>query len=130
MPKGKQRGGRGRGGHNRRDMPPPRQRRQPDRAAKKSLNNSKWTSSNAAQIEEYMASHGVVRKPIVGDGNCLFRAMADQLGYGENQHREIRERIVQTIQEDKDYFANFIDADEVDSVDAYCEEMINDGIVV
>jgi OTU domain-containing protein 3 len=75
-----------------------------------------------------MTAHGVVRKPIIGDGNCLFRAMADQLGLGEHQHKEIREKIVETILQDRDYFANFIDSNEVDGVDAYCEEMINDGI--
>lgn len=53
--------------------------------------------------------------------------MADQLGFGEDRHREIREKVVQTILADKAYFGNFIDGDEVDSVDAYCEEMSKDG---
>ena len=75
-----------------------------------------------------MTSHGVVRKSIIGDGNCLFRAMADQIGYGEGRHREIRDRIVQTIKADRDYFANFIDEEEVGGVDEYCDEMIKDGM--
>jgi hypothetical protein len=74
-----------------------------------------------------MTSRGVIRKSIIGDGNCLFRAMADQLGYGESRHREIRDKVVETIRSDKDYFANFIDAEEIDGVEAYCEEMIKDG---
>jgi OTU-like cysteine protease len=110
-----------------RTKPPPRQRRQPPRASKCHL-NSGWTSSNAAKIEEYMTSHGVIRKPIIGDGNCLFRAMADQLGYGESRHREIREKVVETIRLDEEYFVNFIDEEEIDSVEAYCEEMKKDGM--
>ena len=74
-----------------------------------------------------MTSHGIVRKPIIGEGNCLFRAMADQLGYGEHRHREIREKVVEAIRADKEYFANFIDGSEVDGVDAYCDEMFQDG---
>jgi REP element-mobilizing transposase RayT len=53
--------------------------------------------------------------------------MADQLGYGEDRHREIRERVVKTILQDKEYFANFIDGDEVETVEDYCEEMAKDG---
>jgi OTU domain-containing protein 3 len=115
-------------GHKRTKPTPPRQRKQPPRDAKRlSRSSSRWTSSNSAKIEEYMTSHGVIRKPIIGDGNCLFRAMADQLGYGESRHREIRDKIVETIRKDKEYFANFIDEDEIDGVEAYCEEMIKDG---
>ena len=75
-----------------------------------------------------MTCHGVTRKAIIGDGNCLFRAMADQLGYGESRHREIRDKIVETIRLDKEYFADFIDEEEIDGVEAYCEEMLRDGI--
>jgi len=106
----------------------PRPRRQPPRQTK-GQSRYGWTSNNGAKIEEYMTSHGVVRKPIIGDGNCLFRAMADQIGYGEHRHTEIREKVVETIRADKEYFANFIDEDEVEGVDAYCDEMIKDGIL-
>jgi OTU domain-containing protein 3 len=74
-----------------------------------------------------MTSRSVVRRPIVGDGNCLFRAMADQLGLGEEKHWEVRERVVALIRADKEYFTNFIDSDESDPVEAYCEEMAKDG---
>jgi hypothetical protein len=109
-------------------------RKQPPRGVKfRNKNSGGWTwragsgGGNAAKIEEYMTSHGVVRKSIMGDGNCLFRAMADQIGYGEDRHREIREKIVETIKADKEYFANFIDEEEVGGVDEYCNEMIKDG---
>ena len=121
MPKRKQKSS------HKRAKPTPRQRRQPPRTSKHSQ-NSRWTSSNSAKIEEYMTSHGIIRVPIIGDGNCLFRAMADQLGYGESRHREIRDKVVETIRLDKEYFVNFIDEEEIDGVEAYCEEMIKDGM--
>ena len=125
----------GKGGHYKRkasqSSAQPR-RRQPARGVKLRGRNSgrqEWGSggANAAKIEEYMTAHGVVSKSIIGDGNCLFRAMADQIGYGEERHREIREKIVGTIRADKEYFANFIDEDEVGGMDEYCDEMIRDG---
>jgi OTU-like cysteine protease len=124
--------------HKRKASQPPTQprRKQPARGAKFRNNNNNlggwgWgggPSGNAAKIEEYMTSHGVVRKSIIGDGNCLFRAMADQIGYGEGRHREIRDRIVQTIKADREYFANFIDEEAVGGVDEYCDEMIKNGM--
>ena len=126
MPKGRQKYGKG---DHKRHKQTPRQRKQPQRDAKRNANH-RWTSSNAGKIEEYMTSHGVIRKPIIGDGNCLFRAMADQLGYGESRHREIREKVVETIRLDKEYFANFIDEDEAGGVDEYCDDMINDGMLL
>src|SRR5271154_3886012 len=111
--------GKGRGGHKtqKRSKLTPRQKhqQQPPRTTnpKRTRNTS---STNAAKIEEYMTSHGIIRIPIIGDGNCLFRAMADQLGLPQDSHRQIRRRIVNTIQRDKDYFVNFIDEDEIDGV--------------
>ena len=135
MPKGGKHKGKGTL-HKRKFSQPPSstqpRRKQPPRGVKFRNNNSGgwgWGrgGGNAAKIEEYMTSHGVVRKSIMGDGNCLFRAMADQIGYGEDRHREIRETIVETIKADKEYFANFIDEEEVGGVDEYCNEMIKDG---
>ena len=124
MAKGKRKGGKQ---TQKRSKLPPRQRnqQQPPRNNTKRTRNT--SSTNAAKIEEYMASHGIIRIPIIGDGNCLFRAMADQLGLSQDSHRQIRQKIVDTIQRDKDYFVNFIDEDEIDSVEAYCEEMSKDG---
>jgi hypothetical protein len=50
------------------------------------------------------------------------------MGYGENRHREIRDKVVEAIKQDKDYFVNFIDEDDHDGVDAYCDEMTKDGM--
>ena len=76
-----------------------------------------------------MTSHGVVRKSIVGDGNCLFRAMADQLGLGEDQHACIRAKVVEQILREKEYFTNFIAEEDNESVEAYCSEIAQNGKV-
>src|SRR5271155_3424059 len=137
MPKGGKHKGKGNLHKRKSSQPPPStqpRRKQPPRGVKfRNKNSGGWTwragsgGGNAAKIEEYMTSHGVVRKSIMGDGNCLFRAMADQIGNGEDRHREKRETNGETIKADKEYFANFIDEEEVGGVDEYCNEMIKDG---
>ena len=77
-----------------------------------------------------MTSHGLIRTSIIGDGNCLFRALSDQLGLGEHRHQEIRTKIVEGILRDEEYFVNFIDEQEGDSVIGYCEEMKQDGNII
>lgn len=124
MPKGKHRAGKV---AHKKSKPPIRRRIQPARNARRGAKSRNVSGYNGAKIEEYMTTHGVIRRPIIGDGNCLFRALADQLGLGENRHREIRDKVVETIKLDKDYFVNFIDEDDYDGVDAYCDDMIKDG---
>jgi hypothetical protein len=126
MAKGKQRPAKA---HKRAKLTPRQRHQQNPRNA-----NTKRTrnihSTNAAKIEEYMTSHGVIRVSIIGDGNCLFRALADQIGLSQDSHRQIRDKIVDVILRDKDYFINFIDEDEIDGVEAYCEEMRKDGTLL
>ena len=126
MAKGKQRAAKA---HKRAKLTPRQKHQQPPRNT-----NTKRTrnihSTNAAKIEEYMTSHGVIRVPIIGDGNCLFRALADQIGLSQDSHRQIRDKVVNIILRDKDYFINFIDEEEIDSVEAYCKEMSKDGTLL
>lgn len=80
------------------------------------------------ECSENRRVHDFTRQIIIGDGTCLFGAMPEQIRYGEGQHREIRERIVQTINADREYFAPFIDEDQVGGEDKYCDEMVEEGI--
>jgi hypothetical protein len=131
MAKGKQVKG---GGYKRAKQPHKQRHHQQHptpRTAASRRSSRRTTATNAfhsAKIEEYLESHGLIRIPIIGDGNCLFRAMGDQLGLGEDVHRDIRLKVVETIRADETYFVNFIDSDEVEGVDAYCDEMSQDGI--
>jgi len=135
MAKGKQAKG---GGHKRTKQPHKQSRQQqkqqqhPRTAASRRSNRLRRSTAthafHGAKIEEYLEAHGLIRIPIVGDGNCLFRVMADQLGLGEEAHQEIRRKVVEAIRDDEAYFVNFIDSDEVDGVEAYCEEMSQNGM--
>lgn len=62
---------------------------------------------------------------MASDGNCLFRALADQLRGRPQDHGEIREHIVDFMEEHEDDFAPFVEDDEkwVD----YVPRMRNEG---
>jgi OTU-like cysteine protease len=112
---------------NKRSRPNPPSRHTPARKTKK---RALRAGSHGAKIDEYLVSHGLVRVPILGDGNCLFRALAEQIGLGEGAHEDVRRRVVGRILGEKEYFGNFIDVEEGESVEAYCDEMRKDGILL
>lgn len=60
------------------------------------------------------------------DGNCLFRAIADQLEGNEKLHRKYRQDAVDYIQLNKEEYAPFIEDDE--TIDQYLGDMCKDGI--
>ncbi|KAJ9082167.1 hypothetical protein DSO57_1006904 [Entomophthora muscae] len=54
------------------------------------------------------------RRTILGDGNCLFRALSHQLAGHENLHLQIREEICNYMEEHSAHFAPFSSCNEED----------------
>jgi hypothetical protein len=77
--------------------------------------------SGGDQLEE----HGVELHRVEGDGNCMFRAVADVMEHDESQHRKYRKEAIHFIKEHKDYFQMFLENDE--SINNYLHEMKKDG---
>ena len=50
-------------------------------------------------------------KPIIGDGNCLFRAIGFVLYGTEMAHEKVRELLVQFVSENRGSFRPYIDGD-------------------
>jgi OTU domain-containing protein 3 len=55
--------------------------------------------------------HGLFIRDVAGDGNCLFRSLADQLGLGAASHAEVRERVVDFIVANRADFEPFVEDD-------------------
>eukprot|EP01112_Ceratiomyxa_fruticulosa_P004917 TRINITY_DN15480_c0_g1_i1.p1 TRINITY_DN15480_c0_g1~~TRINITY_DN15480_c0_g1_i1.p1 ORF type:complete len:189 (+),score=36.68 TRINITY_DN15480_c0_g1_i1:233-799(+) len=55
---------------------------------------------------------GLTIKDVAGDGNCLFRAIADQLEEDPKQHEKYRKGIVSFIASNREMFEPFIEDDE------------------
>ena len=65
-------------------------------------------------------------KEVEGDGNCVFRAVADQLEGDESLHSVFRQRTVEYILENKGMYTYFIEDDE--TIEEYCKDLAKDGI--
>ncbi|OAY78290.1 OTU domain-containing protein 3 [Ananas comosus] len=62
---------------------------------------------------------------VTADGNCFFRALADQLEGNEEEHQKYRAMVVQYIVNHREDFEPFIEDDV--PFDEYCESMEKDG---
>jgi OTU-like cysteine protease len=72
---------------------------------------------------------------MASDGNCLFRSLSDQLYHDfGNHHVEVRDDVVDYMEEHKDDFVVFLVLDDKDSnnedaadFESYCDDMRQDG---
>ncbi|XP_021897547.1 OTU domain-containing protein 3 isoform X3 [Carica papaya] len=62
---------------------------------------------------------------VTADGNCFFRALADQLEGSEDEHGKYRSMVVQYIVKNREMFEPFIEDDV--PFDEYCQSMEKDG---
>ncbi|ERF75031.1 hypothetical protein EPUS_06164 [Endocarpon pusillum Z07020] len=64
----------------------------------------------------FMELWGLHRRPIVSDGNCLFRALSDQLFDTTERHDEIRQTVVWYLRANREQFEPFVPLDTEDLV--------------
>lgn len=69
---------------------------------------------------------GLYAGEIHGDGNCLFRALSDQLYGTQNEHPQIRKKVVSYIKQHRERFEPFAAA-YADSFDEYVDRMSQDA---
>ena len=68
--------------------------------------------SQLRKDEQYLLSKGKALLPIRGDGNCLFGALANQLGEGQEAHDRLRKEAVMAMRRSPGEYAPFLDTDE------------------
>lgn len=73
-----------------------------------------------------LAKLGLVTANIKGDGNCLFRSLADQLWGEEGRHAEARAAVVEHLNTHATQFRLFIDENE--RWERYVGRMSRDGV--
>jgi len=95
------------------------------RRLKKMNHENEW-KSDLAKFEEQVSVYGLKLKIVKGDGNCLFRTMADQMEGREDNYMTYRQRIVEHIIDNREYFEPFIEDDE--KFDDYVKDMIRDAV--
>lgn len=60
-----------------------------------------------ARQDEYLASYGLYRQPIIGDGNCLFRSVSLARYGNQDHHQELRNIAINEIEQNLGSFRNF-----------------------
>ncbi|KAL4088459.1 hypothetical protein PRIC1_012879 [Phytophthora ramorum] len=81
-----------------------------------------WTSDE--EVEAHYAALDWAVISIAKDGNCLFRAISDQLYTNELFHQDIRRRLVDFIEREQQLFRPFVEDEELSD---YCTRMRRDG---
>jgi len=88
-------------------------RKKDERAARK---KERKTTSNVVTVDDksfaaQLALMGLKVREVIGDGNCLFRALADQLDGDDHAHARHRQDVVRYITEHRADFEPFIEDD-------------------
>ena len=65
---------------------------------------------------------------VEGDGNCLFRAISDQIYGTEKFHRYIRKITMDYIEIEKDFFVNYIVGENNNDFENYVKWKREDGV--
>ncbi|KAL3526797.1 hypothetical protein ACH5RR_011453 [Cinchona calisaya] len=81
--------------------------------------------ADISEFRQQLDALGLKILEVTSDGNCFFRALADQLEGNEEQHDKYRNMVVQFIMKNREMFEPFIE-DEV-PFDEYCQSMEKDG---
>ena len=63
-------------------------------------------------FQPHLAQFGIKIRPIVMDGNCFFRAIADQLVGDEEHHLLYRKRAVDHMSKNEQLYKFFVEDDE------------------
>ena len=61
-----------------------------------------------ARLHSRLQLYGLSEKRIEGDGNCQFRALADQLWRDQGRHAEVRARVMACMRREPDAYSVFV----------------------
>ncbi|KAF9356919.1 hypothetical protein BGX26_004551 [Mortierella sp. AD094] len=76
------------------------------------------------ELKYQLAGLNLQLKDTMGDGNCLFRACADQFFGSESNHNSLRTEVCQYIEQHADHFNSFLDNE---TVEAHVAKMRKNG---
>ena len=91
-----------------------------------------WSNTEAAALTELLGKQGLCLQRVAPDGNCLFRALADNLWGESERHVELRAACVTGMVARSDHYAAFLLEEDLADLgvwgfDGYIEKMALDG---
>ncbi|KAF9007067.1 hypothetical protein BDQ17DRAFT_1389178 [Cyathus striatus] len=88
---------------------PPQLRSRTTRSSRARLLTTDDTTNNTQLLTDQLRSLGLYAAPTLGDGNCLFRALSDQLYGSPSKHPQLRKDICDWIEHHKDRYEPFVE---------------------
>ena len=65
--------------------------------------------NNLDNLDTRLRQYGLKEKEVLGDGNCQFRALADQLFRNQERHAEIRKAVVAQLSGARKAYGGFVE---------------------
>ncbi|KAG6914306.1 hypothetical protein DXG01_001193 [Tephrocybe rancida] len=87
----------------------PQLRARQTRSSKGRLLTSTSPADSTALLTSQLRALGLYAADTLGDGNCLFRALSDQLTGSPSSHLTLRQRICDHIEQHKERYAPFVE---------------------
>lgn len=93
-------------------------------------------STPTSRMKERLDKHGFVEKLVIPDGNCQMRAISDQINGDENQHKDVRSKIISWLNTNEKFavddegtatLGDFIDRDQFPRWATYTSYMSRNG---
>eukprot|EP00927_Polykrikos_kofoidii_P006536 TRINITY_DN12642_c0_g1_i1.p1 TRINITY_DN12642_c0_g1~~TRINITY_DN12642_c0_g1_i1.p1 ORF type:complete len:179 (+),score=18.30 TRINITY_DN12642_c0_g1_i1:267-803(+) len=81
------------------------------------------SEESRARLAKLLRRNNVRERPVEMDGNCQFRALADQLYASQDYHEQIRSQVIAQLRTHPDRYASFVPG----NFEAYITEMERDG---
>lgn len=72
--------------------------------------DAEW-NADFEKFQKQLGLGGLMIKDVAGDGNCLFRAIADQLVDNPNKHAEYRQKIMDFVEANREDYEPFVEDD-------------------
>lgn len=112
------------GRRSKQNKPKKKERKMPK--SRRGRENKKLFQSFDLLMKQQLSNFGLDFKEITGDGNCLFRAISDQVCGTEDLHEEYRQLSISFMCSNPDDFAPFIEDDE--SFSSYTTRLRRPGV--
>lgn len=82
-----------------------------------------FRKNSKLNLQDYLASLNLKKIPVIGDGNCLFRALAHQLNNSQT-YQDIRLGVCFFMLVNAEYFSKFVSNE---TFEEYLTNMLKDG---
>ncbi|KAJ3031749.1 OTU domain-containing protein 3 [Rhizophlyctis rosea] len=105
----------------------PSKQQRPREKSRRSHHVDSSDDEQTALLKSQLANISLKLKDIIGDGNCMFRALADQYDGSPDTHKHHRAAVCSHLLNNRSYFEPFLSGKDASSFDWHVRNMSEDG---